>query len=105
MDLKCNLSTIQSQHNLTINYDDLCIEYIRYDLVMRRSLAPTCKTTFTNSWALDLLDTEGVKGTGGPYEDGDQYEYIDIPFKQTELKFMYLIQEYNQIMLNLLKVK
>ena len=90
MDLKCPLQIIQQKKNITINYDELCIEYIMYEplfwpnqttsipittsLITPNTTQPThecinMSTDITKSYGLDLLDS--------PWLDG-RFSYVDI---------------------------
>ena len=89
MDLKCPLEVIQSKKNITIDYDELCIEYIMYEPLFwpnqtQTTPIPTSplnitttqpshecnniSTDITKSYGLDLLDS--------PWLDG-RYSYVD----------------------------
>eukprot|EP01084_Bolivina_argentea_P258730 436316_1 len=79
MDLHCKLDIIQKKKNISINYNELCIEYIMYEPVFysNQTDTPTVNTTTPpppphqcntinteqfKSWGQDLLDSPHMDG-------------------------------------------
>eukprot|EP01083_Nonionella_stella_P064016 166483_1 len=85
MDLTCPLAIIQDKKNITIDYDELCIEYIMYEPIFWpnqtasstsniNTTAPThecveTQTTRARSYNLDLLDSPSLDNI---------YSFVDI---------------------------
>ena len=87
MDLKCPLEVIQSKKNVTINYDELCIEYIMYEPLFwpnqTQTTSPFNITTTTtqpshecNNISTDTSTSYGLDLLDSPWLDG-RYSYVD----------------------------
>eukprot|EP00484_Ammonia_sp_Unknown_P019193 CAMPEP_0197034308 /NCGR_PEP_ID=MMETSP1384-20130603/12463_1 /TAXON_ID=29189 /ORGANISM="Ammonia sp." /LENGTH=525 /DNA_ID=CAMNT_0042464223 /DNA_START=256 /DNA_END=1833 /DNA_ORIENTATION=+ len=83
MDLRCPVAVLQEKKNITLNYDELCIEYIMYEplfwLNQTNATSPTttAATHQCSNMSTDHLYTYGQDLLDSPWFDG-RYSYVDI---------------------------